>query len=143
MKAFLRSVLALVALVLALAGPAQAASTIDVTINGFAFNPENVNIVAGDTVVWTNDDGVAHNVSGGSFSSGNFVTGTFTHTFTTPGTYEYFCTLHGSMRGSVIVADLPEPVIPDAPLAVLLPLTALGLGGLAFALRSRRNALPN
>ena len=29
--------------------------------------------------------------------------GTFTHTFSTPGTYDYTCTLHGQMKGRVIV----------------------------------------
>jgi plastocyanin len=112
-------------LVAAVAAPALAQSTTDVTMRGFAIDPEVVTVAEGDTVRWTNDDGVAHNVSGGSFSSGNFVTGSFSHTFPSAGTFDYLCTLHGSMRATLVVERaVPDPVIPEASVAMLVPTSA-------------------
>jgi plastocyanin len=142
MKLIARLAGVVVLLVLALGGSARAASTAAVTIRSLAFNPADVNIMTGDTVVWTNDDGVAHNVSGGSFLSGNFNSSpsTFQHTFTQPGTYSYFCSLHSGMTGSVNVTSAPDPVVPEASMAVLLPLVGLAIA-LALIARNRRAAL--
>jgi plastocyanin len=104
--------------------PAGAASSAAITIQGFVFTPEDVTIAPGDSVVWTNADFVAHNVSGGSFQSGNFATGTFTHTFTVPGTFSYICTLHSGMQGTITVTDAPDPVVPETPWPAMLSATA-------------------
>ncbi|HLB23995.1 MAG TPA: plastocyanin/azurin family copper-binding protein [Dehalococcoidia bacterium] len=70
-------------------------------------------IAAGDTVLWTWAGSNPHTVdatSGGeSFSSGDPATsGTFTHTFNTPGTYNYICSVHGTaMQGTIIVNAQP------------------------------------
>jgi len=66
-----------------------------------------LSIPVGTTVTWTNDDpGMVHSVTAvdGSFDSGLFATGeTFSHTFDSPGDFEYFCTPHPWMRARVIV----------------------------------------
>lgn len=117
--------------------PASAASAHTVSIQGFAFDPEALTIAVGDTVIWSNDDFVAHNVAGGSFSSGNFASGTFEHTFLTPGEYSYLCTLHSGMTGTVTVLDEPGAVVPEASRSVLLIAAAvIGVLGLATGRRS-------
>ena len=79
-----------------------------VTIRGFSFNPGTITIKTGETVVWTNNDGAPHTVTATSgpemFDSGTLSKGqTFSQTFTTPGTYEYKCSIHPSMQGTIIV----------------------------------------
>ena len=62
--------------------------------------------VAGTTVTWHNGDGEPHTVvsTQGLFRSAALDTDeTFSFTFTQPGTYEYFCTLHPLMTGKVVV----------------------------------------
>ena len=92
----------------ALAPPASAQSTVNVSIKGFAFNPAAITVVIGEnsTVTWTNQDSVTHTVTSdtGAFNSGDLSSGqTFTHTFTTPGTYSYHCSIHTYMQGVVTV----------------------------------------
>jgi plastocyanin len=57
-------------------------------------------------VTWTNSEGVPHTVTAndGSFGSSQLGAGdTFSHTFTEPGTYSYYCQLHPMMRATVVV----------------------------------------
>lgn len=78
----------------------------DVFIQGMAFSPSTITVTAGTAVTWTNKDAVTHNVTSSPalFSSGALVTGaTYSFTFATPGTYNYKCTIHPSMTGTVIV----------------------------------------
>jgi len=59
-----------------------------------------------NTVEWKNNDDTPHTVTAvdKSFDSGNLNAGdVFTHTFTTPGTYQYSCSYHPWMKGTVIV----------------------------------------
>jgi plastocyanin len=91
-----------------------------------AFNPSIVNIKVGDTVAWTNRDSVIHTVVEGSpsltspqstirpeasttsteFKSGFLSQGmTFKHTFDKPGTFNYYCSIHPTMIGKVVVAS--------------------------------------
>lgn len=78
--------------------------TIDVTIQGFAFNPSSITISPGDTVKWTNMDSATHTVTGDNISSGNLKNGdTYEQTFTKPGTYNYQCSIHPSMKGMIVV----------------------------------------
>jgi plastocyanin len=77
-----------------------------VSIDGFAFAPVTLTVPAGTTVTWTNRDEEPHTVaaSDGSFHSPGMGTGaTFTHTFSTAGTFEYVCSIHPMMHGTVVV----------------------------------------
>lgn len=70
--------------------------------------PETITVVIGvnSTVTWSNDDTSPHTVTdrSGAFDSKNMNSGaTFTFTFTTAGTYEYYCLYHPWMIGTVVV----------------------------------------
>ena len=77
------------------------------------YNPSPLNVPVGTTVTWTNNDNTVHTVTEGNpsgntpangFDSGILAPGkTFTHTFDTAGTIQYYCTLHPTMLGEVIV----------------------------------------
>ncbi|MDG6900760.1 MAG: cupredoxin family copper-binding protein [Nitrososphaerota archaeon] len=88
---------------------AAAQGTVSVSISNFAFNPSAVTVVIGvnNTVTWTNtQSGVPHTVTAddGSWGSGQLSTGgTYTHTFSTAGTFTYHCAIHTFMKGTVIV----------------------------------------
>ncbi len=96
------------------------AATVNVSIVDFAFSPQNITINAGDTVVWTNNGAAPHTSTSGTncptgngiWDSGILSTGqAFQFTFTQPGTYQYFCSIH-CFTGTVTVnADIiPAPV---------------------------------
>src|SRR5438128_367383 len=75
-----------------------------VTIDQFAYGPRELTVAAGTRVTWVNRDDVPHTVTSSEkprrFSSGTLDTdGQYTHLFTTPGTYEYFCAVHPKMTG--------------------------------------------
>ena len=78
-----------------------------VVMEGIKFNPASVTVSAGDTVTWTNEDNVGHDVTGDGFKSGDpgaLQNGdTFEHTFDKAGTFDYVCTVHPGMEGSVKV----------------------------------------
>jgi plastocyanin len=78
-----------------------------VTMEGIKFNPASVTIKAGDKVTWTNKDSVGHDVTGDNFKSGDsggLQNGdTFAQTFDKKGTFDYVCTVHPGMKGSVTV----------------------------------------
>jgi len=90
------------------AGPLQAAasqSTI-IHIKNFAFGPASVTVAPGQQVTWVNDDPVPHTATSakkawdtGPLQSG----GTFSVTFTKPGTYVYTCTVHPFMQATITV----------------------------------------
>ena len=88
-----------------------------VEIVNFVYTPETIEVTAGTTVTWTNNDSFAHTVTAGTpdaptdlfdadlgdrTAAGN-EGATFGHTFDEPGTYPYFCDLHPSMLGEVVV----------------------------------------
>ena len=86
--------------------PAAPVSGNQVNIDGFAFVPATLTVSAGTTVTWTNRDEEPHTVaaSDGSFHSPGMGTGaTFTHTFATAGTFDYVCSIHPMMHGTVVV----------------------------------------
>lgn len=87
------------------AGNGEDGETHEVTIENFAFDPADLEIEAGDTVRWTNQDSAAHTATGeGTFDSGTMQTGeTFDFTFDEPGTFDYICTIHPEMTASVTV----------------------------------------
>ncbi|HEX2013854.1 MAG TPA: plastocyanin/azurin family copper-binding protein, partial [Nitrososphaera sp.] len=80
-----------------------------------AYSPNPVEIAIGDTVIWTNEDSTPHTAASGTTPTpdgvfgGNdqiLVTGkTQSHTFSEAGEFPYFCTLHPTMVGTVIVGE--------------------------------------
>jgi plastocyanin len=77
---------------------------IEVKMEGFAFNPKSVTVSLGDTVKWTNMDSAGHDVSGSDFKSNMLQKGSsYEHQFTKSGTYDYVCSVHPNMKGTVIV----------------------------------------
>ena len=83
-----------------------AAAGDQVNIDNFAFAPATLTVSAGSTVTWTNHDEEPHTVaaSDGSFHSPGMGTGaTFSHTFSTAGTFDYVCSIHPMMHGTVVV----------------------------------------
>lgn len=78
----------------------------EVWIEGMKFTPSAITVTAGTTITWTNKDAVSHTVtsSSGLLDSGTITSnGTYSRTFTTAGTINYYCSIHPSMTASVIV----------------------------------------
>ncbi len=78
----------------------------EVRIDNFSFTPETLTVKAGTTVTWVNKDDVPHTVvsTRKEFSSRVMDTDDkYTHAFTAPGTYEYYCSVHPHMKGKLIV----------------------------------------
>ena len=76
------------------------------TVRDFSFQPGVLKAKPGAKVTWINRDAVAHTVTAdnGSFASGNLQPGgSFSFTFTRPGTYAYHCSIHPALHGSVVV----------------------------------------
>jgi plastocyanin len=113
---FLRGAIAaalLSALAAGLPDAAQAANT-DVKIDNFTFGPQKVTVKVGDTVTWINEDDIPHTVVSISHyrSQALDTGGTFTFTFTTPGTFKYFCGLHPQMQGTIVVEGAGNSTTP-------------------------------
>jgi len=90
----------------AAATDSQSASGPQVKIDNFSFAPQTLNISAGTTVTWTNSDDVPHNVVSTDkvFKSKTMDTDEkFSYTFSNPGTYKYYCSIHPRMTGTVVV----------------------------------------
>ena len=86
--------------------PSANGNIVEVSIQGFAFNPESVGISPGDTVRWTNLDSATHIVKGSTFESGSLAKGdTYEFVFTEPGVYNYTCSIHPSMKGTISVVE--------------------------------------
>lgn len=102
----------------AAAAPATAATTVasstaapaagaTVTIADFQFDPSPASVTPGQALEFTNADSATHQI--GSATSDLLVSDplaqgdTFTVTFDTPGTYDYFCAIHTSMTGTIEV----------------------------------------
>ena len=86
--------------------PAPATGVTQVTIANFAYSPANIQVHVGTTITWTNQDSAPHTVTfkNGMKDSGWLRQGqAFSYTFTTPGTFDYYCTVHPYMAGSVLV----------------------------------------
>jgi plastocyanin len=88
---------------------ASAENAEPVAIRDFAFDPPDLSVAVGASVTWTNEDGTTHTVrdsTGAVIASPNLAQGnTYTATFSEPGTYDYICTIHTSMTGSVTVTE--------------------------------------
>jgi plastocyanin len=84
---------------------ARAADAV-IKIDNFTFTPDAMEVSVGTTVVWTNGDDIPHAVAAAEhqFKSHALDTGdSFSYTFSQPGTYQYFCSLHPHMTGKVVV----------------------------------------
>ncbi len=80
------------------------AKTYNVSAVNFSFDPGVLNISKGDTVVWTNQDSVPHQIAGGTFNGPVMGNGqSYTFTFNSTGTFNYHCAIHPSMLGTIIV----------------------------------------
>jgi plastocyanin len=78
----------------------------EVKIDNFSFGPGTVTVAAGTTVTWTNRDDIPHTVvsTDGAFKSRVLDTEEkFSFTFTTAGSYPYFCSIHPKMTGKLVV----------------------------------------
>jgi amicyanin len=86
--------------------PAAPAGSNAVTIENFKFDPATVTVPVGTTVTWTNKDEEPHTIAAkdGSFHSPALDTkGTYSFAFTKPGSYDYICSIHPFMTGTVVV----------------------------------------
>ncbi len=80
--------------------------TVEVRIVDFAFEPATITVSPGTTVVWTNVGPTAHTTTSRQrlWDSGILQKGaSYRFTFDKPGAYDYWCVLHPSMLGTVIV----------------------------------------
>lgn len=95
-----------------------AAAHYSVQMANYAFAPASITVDEGDTITWTNQDTAPHTVTTTSgperLSSPYLSKGqSWSYTFTAPGTYEYYCTVHPDMRAQVIVRA-PAPTTAAA-----------------------------
>ncbi|MBI2765927.1 MAG: cupredoxin family copper-binding protein [Chloroflexi bacterium] len=77
-----------------------------VTIQDFAFSPGNLQVPIGARVTWTNQDSAPHSATanGGAWDTGVLRQGkSATITFTTSGTFDYYCTVHPNMKARLVV----------------------------------------
>lgn len=93
--------------------PEQSNAT-QVTIKNRAYSPAKITIKKGTTVTWTNEDSMGHNVVTANAATGGGLPTTaqllakgekFSHTFTEVGSFDYFCTPHPDMKGTVEVTE--------------------------------------
>ena len=128
-------------------------TTAQVLLQNFEFVSDELTVTAGTDVVWLNQDGAPHNVTfvDGSVASDNFFKDeTFASSFTEPGTYQIYCSLHGSADGSGMAMTVtvlednadnaaiaaaaptpnplpppptPAPIVPPPPVELLEPTT--------------------
>jgi plastocyanin len=103
---------------------ASQAAAFDIAIVDSDFQPPTLTINAGDTVKWTNQGSLDHTATSGTncpTPDGKWNSGVLSHgqsyitpatTFSSPGTYPYFCSIHCFMTGTIIVnplATIPSP----------------------------------
>ena len=98
--------------VLALAGEMKDTGTSGagqnkIEIKDFAFNPQTITVKSGDKITWINRDEEPHTIVsvGKKFpkSSALDTDQEFSITVSAPGTYEYFCSVHPKMTGTIVV----------------------------------------
>ena len=77
-----------------------------VVIRDFVFVPSTVTIKRGETVTWTDEDGVPHDATFSDFTTGYISKGqSFTRRFDNPGTYTYVCKEHPAMAAATVVVE--------------------------------------
>jgi plastocyanin len=103
-----------------------------VSISSGSFNPNNITVNVGDSVIWINSDGLLHSVvsnlnSADSWNSGGILDGfNYTHVFNMVGSFGYYCDIHPEMTGMVVVQQ-PTPEFPGI-VAFLTLATAIAAG---------------
>jgi plastocyanin len=83
-----------------------AASTLEVRVDNFTFGPATLTVPVNSTVTWVNKDDLPHVIASndGVFKSKALDTeDKYSYTFSKPGTYAYFCSIHPKMVGTIIV----------------------------------------
>ena len=106
MKQIAILLVAITAIILCAMGAEQKTEEKEVKIDNFSFAPQVLTVSTGTKVTWINKDDVPHTVVSveKKFKSSPLDTGDkFSFTFSTPGTYEYFCSIHAHMKGKVVV----------------------------------------
>jgi plastocyanin len=97
--------------VTATATPTPAAELNSITIKNFAFSPATLTIKTGTAVTWINQDGAPHQIASDPGSSVQFMSESLANgasyqvTFSQTGTYMYHCSIHPSMKGTIIVQN--------------------------------------
>jgi YVTN family beta-propeller protein len=85
---------------------ARSTGTAGVSIKNFEFGPREIAITAGQSVVWHNDDGAPHSLTfkdGGKGTDLLLPGAQFTRQFDEAGSYDYVCSVHPYMSGTVVV----------------------------------------
>jgi len=86
---------------------APQASADALSIDNFTFTPQTLTVKAGTTVTWTNKDDIPHGIASDNNafkrSPALDTDDSYSFTFTTPGTYQYFCYVHPFMKGTIVV----------------------------------------
>lgn len=124
-RALLPAAVAVAAFVwLALPAGALSASH-QVSVQNFAFAPQNLTVALGDTVRWTNRDGASHTTTatGGAWKAPLAAGASVSITFTEVGTFVYRCDIHPGMQGTVTVQAVSTPTATPAP--AVAPTTAV------------------
>jgi plastocyanin len=81
-------------------------NVVPVTIDNFVFEPARLTVKAGTTVTWLNRDDIPHTVAAKDRLFKSKVMDTdesYSFTFSIPGEYAYFCSLHPHMTGTIVV----------------------------------------
>jgi plastocyanin len=113
--------IAFMTLALVLAAPASSATT-TIQIKRTGFVPASVTINQDDSITWTNNDTIDHQVvaNGGQFASAVLKPGkSYTRAFRSGGTFRYHDALHPTLKGTVIVRGAPPQVSLVASAAVV------------------------
>ena len=82
------------------------ASALEVHVDNFTFGPDTLTVPVNSTVTWINKDDLPHVIASndGLFKSKALDTeDKYSYTFSKPGTYAYFCSIHPKMVGTIIV----------------------------------------
>ena len=87
--------------------PGEEAGTVQVTIEGFAFGPANIEASVGDVIAFTNKDAASHTATldDGACDTGGIPSdATKSLTFNEAGSFPFHCTIHPDMKGTITVS---------------------------------------
>jgi len=90
----------------AMAGALPIAEPKEIKIDNFTFGPVELTVQAGTTVTWVNRDDIPHTAVSTDQAFKSKVLDTddkFSYTFSTKGSFPYFCSIHPKMTGTVVV----------------------------------------
>lgn len=111
------------------AAPQTTPIILNVRIADYAYDPAELTVPVGGTVVWLNADADPHSATGdlGDWDTGVLEQGQSANfTFAAPGTYSYFCSVHVEMGGSITVVGPPAATATAAPTLTAAPTPASG-----------------